>query len=94
MKAKIPEKRDRKFQSFLDSPETTASIDSPNTIIVNNPKRSGKCEVSNGSLCRNRFLPTQGVTKSMQSSIAHKINLKGAGKAKEIDQQNTPDRTQ
>lgn len=56
-------------------PLTTPRIDIPKTMIVNDPKRSGKC-CTCGVKCKVVFLVNiKGVPTSIVNPIIHKINL-------------------
>ena len=58
---------------MAETPTTTSRTDSPSTIIVKRPIRSGRCEMCDANCECN--LPTDiGVAKSITSPIPHKTN--------------------
>src|SRR5918998_4719119 len=71
---------------MFEIPGTTPRTDSPSTIIVKRPIRSGRCEMC-GANCECN-LPTViiGVAKSIISPIPHKTNRNGVGINAEIIQ--------
>ena len=66
-----------------ETPATTPMTDSPSTIIVKRPIRSGRCDICGANFECN--LPTvKGVAKSITSPIPHKTNRNGGGINAEI----------
>ena len=65
-----------------ETPATTPIMDSPSTIIVKRPIRSGRCDIC-GANCVN-LLAVIGVAKSITSPIPHKTNRNGGGINAEI----------
>ena len=65
-----------------ETPATTPMMDSPSTIIVKRPIRSGRCDMC-GANCGN-LLADIGVAKSITSPIPHKTNRNGGGINAEI----------
>lgn len=57
---------------------TTPSMDSPSTIIVKSPIRSGRCDMCNAN-CGCNFPAVIGVAKSIASPIPHRTNRNGGG---------------
>src|SRR5882724_13050051 len=71
--------------SWLSIPRMTATTNSPRRMMVNNPKRSGKCAASGGyfELCPGAM---NGVARSMIIAIPHKMNRAGGGASAEASQ--------
>jgi hypothetical protein len=63
---------------MFEIPGTTPRTDSPSTIIVKRPIRSGKCDMC-GANCEYNFPTVIGVAKSITSPIPHKMNRNGGG---------------
>jgi len=57
--------------------------DSPSTIIVKRPMRSGRCDIC-GANCECNLPTVIGVAKSITNPIPHKTNLNGGGINAEI----------
>ena len=64
-------------------PGTTPRTDSPNTIIVKRPIRSGRCDMC-GANCEYNLPTVIGVAKSIRSPTPHKTNRNGGGINAEI----------
>src|SRR5918994_3765232 len=68
---------------MVETPATTSRTDSPSTIIVKRPIRSGRCDWCGAN--RECIPPAViGVAKSIASPIAHKMNRNGGGINAEI----------
>ena len=68
---------------MFEIPGTTPRTDSPSTIIVKRPIRSGRCEMC-GANCECNLPTVIGVAKSITSPIPHKTNRNGGGINAEI----------
>ena len=68
---------------MFEIPGTTPRTDSPSTIIVKRPIRSGRCEMC-GANCERNLPTVMGIAKSITSPIAHKMNRNGGGINAEI----------
>jgi hypothetical protein len=63
---------------MFEIPGTTPRTDSPITIIVKRPIRSGRCDMC-GANCDCNLPAVIGVAKSITSPIPHKTNRNGGG---------------
>src|SRR5215203_6416803 len=68
---------------MFETPAIIPRTDSPSTIIVKRPRRSGRCERC-GANCECNALTVIGVAKSIASPIPHKMNRNGGGTNAEI----------
>src|SRR5919202_4156712 len=64
--------------SIFEIPDTTSRTDSPSTIIMKRPIRSGRCDMC-GANCECNLPAVIGVAKSITSPIPHKTNRNGGG---------------